>query len=260
MCVARCFRRFLPNTFTDNDFGALQCVFALFRFMLLYHDPELCNFLDQNDMGPEVCLSCYPPLCCCWPSHLLRDARSLQLYASSWFITLYANRLRAVSPFNGMLSDADSVIMLSAAVVVDQDTLLYFWDLLLLESEEDPLLHYFVSLALLSSQRYEIGFRLSRQARYRQLRLHLAPSRKKLMAESVVTLPEALSKLTINTKKVPELFIQPACNLTARSGSLFCAGCVASGSARQDQVSRSVVAHAAAAGNRLNHCDVMDWP
>ena len=44
----------MANTFTDNEFGGLQCVFALFRFMLLYHDPELCNFLDQYDMGPEV--------------------------------------------------------------------------------------------------------------------------------------------------------------------------------------------------------------
>jgi hypothetical protein len=38
-----------------------------------------------------------------------------------------------------------------------------------------------------------------------------ASSRKKLMAESVVTLPEALSKLTINTKKVcgwPSPFLQ----------------------------------------------------
>jgi hypothetical protein len=37
--------------------------------------------------------------------------------------------------------------------IVRQDALLYFWDLLLLESEDDPLLHYFVSLTLLSSQR-----------------------------------------------------------------------------------------------------------
>jgi hypothetical protein len=64
-------RRFLPNTYTDSEFGGLQCVFALFRFLLLYHDPELSQWLDQFDLGPE-------------------------LYASSWFITLYANRTKSV--------------------------------------------------------------------------------------------------------------------------------------------------------------------
>lgn len=59
---------FLCNTFTDQEFGALQCLFLLFRFLLLYHDPELCAFLDKSDMGPE-------------------------LYCSSWFITLQANKL-----------------------------------------------------------------------------------------------------------------------------------------------------------------------
>lgn len=61
--------RLLKNTFTDNEFGGLQCIFTLFRLLLLYHDPELCNFLTTNDMGPE-------------------------LYASSWFITLFANRCK----------------------------------------------------------------------------------------------------------------------------------------------------------------------
>mgnify|MGYP002390104833 CR=1 FL=1 len=45
---------FLKNTFTDNDFGGLQCIFGIFRLLLQYHDPELGNFLDKHDMGPEV--------------------------------------------------------------------------------------------------------------------------------------------------------------------------------------------------------------
>lgn len=60
---------FLRNTFTDQEFGALQCLFLLFRFLLLYHDPELCGYLDRTEMGPV-------------------------LYCSSWFITLQANKLQ----------------------------------------------------------------------------------------------------------------------------------------------------------------------
>jgi hypothetical protein len=129
-------RRFLPNTYTDSEFGGLQCVFALFRFLLLYHDPELCQWLDQLDLGPE-------------------------LYASSWFITLYSNRTKP-------------------------EVLLHLWDLLLLESEDDPLLHYFFSLALLISHR------------------------KKLLAEDMVTLPEVLSRLTVNSKKEVSYLMQKA--------------------------------------------------
>eukprot|EP00808_Paulinella_micropora_P024123 g6238.t1 len=94
---------FLPNTFSDSEFGGLQCLFSLFRFLVLYHDPELYSFLEQYDMGPE-------------------------LYASSWFITLHANRLKP-------------------------EPLLALWDQLLLEAHEDTMLHYFVSLALLISHR-----------------------------------------------------------------------------------------------------------
>jgi hypothetical protein len=67
-CYEAFIAKMLPNTFTDNEFGGLQCVFTLFRLLTLYHDPQLGRFLDQHDMGPE-------------------------LYASSWFITLYANRV-----------------------------------------------------------------------------------------------------------------------------------------------------------------------
>ena len=60
---------FLCNTFVDDEFGSLQCLFLLFRQLLLYHDPQLCHHLDAHDMGPE-------------------------LYCSSWFITLYSNRCK----------------------------------------------------------------------------------------------------------------------------------------------------------------------
>jgi uracil phosphoribosyltransferase len=134
---------FLPNTFTDNEFGGLQCVFSLFRFLLLYHDPELCMFLDMHQMGPE-------------------------LYASSWFITLHANRC-------------------------EMSVLLCLWDHLLLEIELDPLLHYFVSLALLMSKR------------------------KLLLAEQNVTLPETLSKIHVTTKREVARIVAHAKKLRAAS-------------------------------------------
>ena len=61
--------RFLGNTFSDDEFGGLQCIFCVFRLMLQYHDPELGAYLDRTGMGPE-------------------------LYASSWFITLMGNSLQ----------------------------------------------------------------------------------------------------------------------------------------------------------------------
>ncbi len=61
--------RLLAFTFSDSDFGSLQCTFLLFQLTLLYHDPELAQFLTKYDMGPE-------------------------LFASSWFITLFSNRCK----------------------------------------------------------------------------------------------------------------------------------------------------------------------
>jgi len=126
-CFVAFINRFLRNTFNDNEFGALQMLFALFRFLILYHDPELCQYLDNCELGPE-------------------------LYANSWFITLYANRVKP-------------------------DVLLYLWDLLILESDSDALLHYFVSLALLISHRETV------------------------LEESMVNLPETLSHITIRSRK-----------------------------------------------------------
>ena len=126
----------LPNTFVDDEFGSLQCLFLLFRQLLLYHDPQLCLHLDTHDMGPE-------------------------LYASSWFITLYSNRCKL-------------------------EVTLYLWDLLVLESQDDPLLHYFVSLALLIANRAA------------------------LLKESAVSLPELLSKLSIASKRDAYTLVQRA--------------------------------------------------
>uniref|UniRef100_A0A6A7FZ30 TBC1 domain family member 23 n=1 Tax=Hirondellea gigas TaxID=1518452 RepID=A0A6A7FZ30_9CRUS len=58
----------MPNTFTDDEFGGLQSCFRMYRLLLLYHVPQLCNFLDQYDILPE-------------------------LYCAPWFVTLHASRL-----------------------------------------------------------------------------------------------------------------------------------------------------------------------
>ncbi|CEP00662.1 hypothetical protein PBRA_001716, partial [Plasmodiophora brassicae] len=92
-CMSAFIRRFCPNTFTDDQFGGLQCIFRMFRAILL------ANFLDDNDMSPE-------------------------LYASPWFMTVFANRL----PFS---------------------VLLYVWDCLMFHHE--PLILYFLAAALLIS-------------------------------------------------------------------------------------------------------------
>eukprot|EP00466_Bigelowiella_natans_P016639 jgi/Bigna1/133017/aug1.19_g7725 len=94
------------STFKDGDFGGLQSVFRVFRLLLLYHDPVLCNFLDQYDIIPE-------------------------LYASSWFITLHANRM----PLNMLFE---------------------LWDYLLLDRLEHRFLHIFVSLGLMIKRRKPI--------------------------------------------------------------------------------------------------------
>lgn len=59
----------MGSVFRDADFSGLQAAFRVFRLLILYHDPGLCNYLDQYDMAPE-------------------------LYASPWFITLHANRAK----------------------------------------------------------------------------------------------------------------------------------------------------------------------
>lgn len=67
-CFYALIDRFLPHVFVDKEFRSLQCSLQLFRLLMLYHDPELCHYLDQHDMTPE-------------------------LYVTPWFITLFARSL-----------------------------------------------------------------------------------------------------------------------------------------------------------------------
>lgn len=62
--------KFLPHVFADREFKSLQCSFQLYRLLMLYHDPELAQYLDQHDMIPE-------------------------LYVTPWFMTLFARNLSA---------------------------------------------------------------------------------------------------------------------------------------------------------------------
>ncbi|KAG7388564.1 hypothetical protein PHYPSEUDO_012201 [Phytophthora pseudosyringae] len=73
-CFYALIDRFLPHVFADKEFRSLQCSFQLYRLLMLYHDPELCHFLDQHDMTPE-------------------------LYVTPWFMTLFARSLPPESVF-----------------------------------------------------------------------------------------------------------------------------------------------------------------
>ncbi|GMF22435.1 unnamed protein product [Phytophthora lilii] len=67
-CFYALIDKFLPHVFVDKEFRSLQCSFQLYRLLMLYHDPELCHYLDQHDMTPE-------------------------LYVTPWFMTLFARSL-----------------------------------------------------------------------------------------------------------------------------------------------------------------------
>ncbi|KAF4321840.1 hypothetical protein G195_004941 [Phytophthora kernoviae 00238/432] len=67
-CFYALIDKFLPHVFVDREFRSLQCSFQLYRLLMLYHDPELCHYLDQHDMTPE-------------------------LYVTPWFMTLFARLL-----------------------------------------------------------------------------------------------------------------------------------------------------------------------
>jgi len=140
--------RLLPNTYTDSQFGPLQCQLASFRFLLQYHDPELSTYLDKSDMSPE-------------------------LYASSWFLTLHVNRTK------------------------DLSVVLTFFDALLLELGADPLLHYFISLALMLSHRDA------------------------LLGEPAITLPEKLTRLSITSTGQVRDLVQEAFGLRERTPVSF---------------------------------------
>jgi hypothetical protein len=61
----------MPTLFFDDDFICLQSCFCLLRLLLKYHDPEICNVLLTAGVPPE-------------------------LYATSWFFTLFANKCQKV--------------------------------------------------------------------------------------------------------------------------------------------------------------------
>lgn len=104
LCLEAMIDTYQANIFNDDDFGALQCIFRLFKLLLQYHDPELFIFLHRYDMTPE-------------------------LYASSWFMTLHAQKS-------------------------DVNTLFFVWDELFVE--QDSRFHYFLSLELLRLHRSEV--------------------------------------------------------------------------------------------------------
>lgn len=96
--------RFLPHLYVHEEFHALQCSFRLFRLLLLYHDPELCNHLDKHNLSPE-------------------------LYATPWFLTMFARN-------------------------VPVKVLFRLWDVYLLEEDDGgALLNVFVALALVTQNR-----------------------------------------------------------------------------------------------------------
>ncbi|GMI23049.1 hypothetical protein TrCOL_g8125 [Triparma columacea] len=97
-CFTAFTKKFLPtNVYADDGHTALQCCFRFFRVLLLYHSPNVCKLLDGHRLPPE-------------------------LYASGWFLTLFAQRLEMTDLYS-------------------------FWDLYLLYDE--PVLHHFVCLRLL---------------------------------------------------------------------------------------------------------------
>jgi len=62
---------FLPTLFLDDDFICLQSCFCLLRLLLKYHDPAVCNVLSSAQVTPE-------------------------LYAMTWFFTLFATKCERV--------------------------------------------------------------------------------------------------------------------------------------------------------------------
>lgn len=96
--------RFAPWTLETSEtrmFEVLKRLFKYFERLLLYHDPELYWLLDHHAMSPD-------------------------LYATSWFITLFSRNFTI-------------------------ESVLALWDLLLLE--DDPLGTSFFAIALLRSKR-----------------------------------------------------------------------------------------------------------
>ena len=114
--------RFLPSIFSHSDFESLRCLFRAFRLLLLYFDPQLGTHVDRSGILPE-------------------------LYATAWFITLFAR---------------DTPLELLWCV----------WDFYLVE--DDPYLHYFLALALLMQERERLLLLDGGQLPIALRRLHLS--------------------------------------------------------------------------------------
>ncbi|CAG9311717.1 TBC1D23_4 [Blepharisma stoltei] len=97
--------KFLENMFSDDEFVILESYFVLFKLLLRYYDPELGLFLDDNKIGPE-------------------------LYATPWFITLFASK------------------------IADVEVLYELWEKYM--NENDKLFFLFVALALMIKSRNSI--------------------------------------------------------------------------------------------------------
>ena len=68
-CLEAILRKYIPITFTkcqSNPELNREQPFHLFRLLILYHDPELCSFLDSKKVNPE-------------------------LYAGTWFRSLFSS-------------------------------------------------------------------------------------------------------------------------------------------------------------------------
>jgi len=95
---------FLPTMFSGKDFSLLNASLRFYELLLQYHDPKLSNLLLQYGL------------------------RS-QLYATPWFVTLFAHTL----PLKHIYS---------------------VWDMYIIEGS--PFVHHFVSVSLLQSQSHSL--------------------------------------------------------------------------------------------------------
>ncbi|KJP88767.1 hypothetical protein AK88_01648 [Plasmodium fragile] len=66
-CFQSFVERFLKEFYYDDEFFFLQISFYLFKILIKYHDPVLSEVLETNKMSPEI-------------------------YAASWFLTLFASK------------------------------------------------------------------------------------------------------------------------------------------------------------------------
>ena len=53
LCLECMIDSYQANIFNDDDFGALQCIFRLFKLLLQYHDPEVTKDTDIYHASQE---------------------------------------------------------------------------------------------------------------------------------------------------------------------------------------------------------------